>query len=349
MSLKRFLGRGFDAGNRMAGPGARKASRKAYLLPAAIVAILHELLGTKLWHPELCRPRWVCSVNKRPLVSARWAGRSGVGQPDWDHGKVIAAGVAEDHDSNPIKMGISKIKARGSRVISVNPVRSGYNAVADDWFGITPGTDGLLILALVHELFKAGKIDLSYLADYTNAACLINAGDGPEKGLLLREAAGKLVVMDRATKRPMPFDHPDVKPDLRGGLRHGGVTHTTVFRAMAEKFLDPQYSPEAVADRCGISAERIKAFAAELAQIAFEEEVVLDTPWTDFRGRRHEKMVGRPVSFHAMRGISAHANGFQTCRALHVLQILLGSVEVPGNMLNRPTPSRLGRISAALR
>ncbi|NIP72425.1 MAG: molybdopterin-dependent oxidoreductase, partial [Gammaproteobacteria bacterium] len=41
-------------------------------------------------------------------------------------------------------------------------------------------------------------------------------------------------------------------------------------------------------------------------------------------------------SFHAMRGISAHSNGFQTCRALHLLQILLGSVEVPGGFRFKP-------------
>jgi anaerobic selenocysteine-containing dehydrogenase len=47
-------------------------------------------------------------------------------------------------------------------------------------------------------------------------------------------------------------------------------------------------------------------------------------------------MIGRPVSFHAMRGISAHSNGFQTCRALHVLQIILGTVEVPGGFRFKP-------------
>ena len=47
-------------------------------------------------------------------------------------------------------------------------------------------------------------------------------------------------------------------------------------------------------------------------------------------------MIGRPVAFHAMRGISAHSNGFQTCRALHLLQILLGSVEVPGGYRFKP-------------
>jgi anaerobic selenocysteine-containing dehydrogenase len=33
---------------------------------------------------------------------------------------------------------------------------------------------------------------------------------------------------------------------------------------------------------------------------------------------------------HAMRGISAHSNGFHTCRILHVLQILLGAIDCPG-------------------
>jgi anaerobic selenocysteine-containing dehydrogenase len=37
-----------------------------------------------------------------------------------------------------------------------------------------------------------------------------------------------------------------------------------------------------------------------------------------------------------MRGISAHSNGFQTCRALHVLQIFLGTVEVPGGFRFKP-------------
>ena len=42
-------------------------------------------------------------------------------------------GVAEDHDSNPIKMGLSRLKARKAKIIAVNPVRTGYNAIADEW------------------------------------------------------------------------------------------------------------------------------------------------------------------------------------------------------------------------
>ncbi|MBT6525304.1 MAG: molybdopterin-dependent oxidoreductase, partial [Marinovum sp.] len=74
----------------------------------------------------------------------------------------------------------------------------------------------------------------------------------------------------------------------------------------------------------------------EIARVAFDEAIELDQEWTDFRGDTHTKMIGRPVSFHAMRGISAHSNGFQTCRALHVLQIILGTVEVPGGFRFKP-------------
>jgi anaerobic selenocysteine-containing dehydrogenase len=47
-------------------------------------------------------------------------------------------------------------------------------------------------------------------------------------------------------------------------------------------------------------------------------------------------MEGRPVAMHAMRGISAHSNGFHTCRALHVLQLLLGAVDAPGSFRYQP-------------
>ncbi|MFK7878053.1 MAG: molybdopterin oxidoreductase family protein [Paracoccaceae bacterium] len=280
-----------------------------------------------------------CSVNMAAagiytMGGAFWE----FGQPDWDHTKLFMLfGVAEDHDSNPIKMGLGKIKARGAKVYGVNPIRTGYNAVADEWVGITPGTDGLFILSMVHCLMKAGRIDLDYLARFTNAPCLINNDENsPEFGLLLRDGAGKELVIDRNTGKPAPFDQKGVKPDLSGSLRKAGITHSTVMAKMAEKYLSDEYTPENVADRVGIPAKRIRAIAAELARVAFDEAFEIEQEWTDFRGETHASMTGRPVSFHSMRGISAHANGFQTCRALHVLQIILGTVEVPGGFRFKP-------------
>ncbi|MFV1497014.1 molybdopterin oxidoreductase family protein [Phaeobacter sp. JH20_02] len=280
-----------------------------------------------------------CSVNMATagiytMGGAFWE----FGQPDWDHTKLfLLFGVAEDHDSNPIKMGIGKIKARGARVIGVNPIRSGYNAVADDWVGITPGTDGLFILSLVHVLMKAGKIDLDYLGQFTNAPVLVNQDPAsPDYGLFLRDDHGAPLVINRTTGKLAPFDMRGVRPDLGGSFELNGITHVSVFQLMAQRYLSDDYAPEAVADRCGIPAKRIRAIAAELARVAFDEAFELDQEWTDFRGETHKTMKGRPVAMHSMRGVSAHANGFQTCRALHVLQILLGTVEAPGGFRFKP-------------
>ncbi|MCY1125466.1 molybdopterin oxidoreductase family protein [Frigidibacter sp. RF13] len=294
---------------------------------------------TSFWAQNFGTPNYAahggfCSVNMAAagiytMGGAFWE----FGQTDWDRTRLyVLFGVAEDHDSNPIKIGIGKLKAQGGRMIAINPVRTGYNGVADDWYGITPGTDGLLILALIHELLVAGKIDLDYLARYTNAPCLIDETEGEEKGLLIRDELGKPIVIDRATGQPAPYDQPGVRPDL--GACWKGCR--TVFQHLAERYLADEFAPEAVADRCGLSPARIRALAAEIADAAFNHSVALDQPWTDFRGERHDRMVGRPVSFHAMRGLSAHANGFQTARALHILQILLGSVEVPGGFRFKP-------------
>ena len=299
---------------------------------------------TGWWAQQFGTPNYAahggfCSVNMAAagiytMGGAFWE----FGQPDWERTKLLLLfGVAEDHDSNPIKMGLGKLKERGARVIGINPIRTGYNAVADDWIAITPGTDGLLILSLIHCLLTAGKIDLDYLARYTNAPVLVNEDPAsPEHGLFLRDDAGKPLVMDRATGKPMAFDAAGVKPDLAHGLRRAGITHRPVFQLLAERYLDPSYAPQAVAKRCGIPAARIHALAAELARVAFDEAIEIDQPWTDFRGERHEKMLGRPVAMHAMRGISAHSNGFQTARALHLLQILLGTVETPGGFRFKP-------------
>jgi len=299
---------------------------------------------TSWWAQQYGTPNYAahggfCSVNMAAagiytLGGSFWE----FGTPDWERTRLFMIfGVAEDHDSNPIKIGIGKLKTNGGKVIGVNPVRTGYNAVADEWVGITPGTDGLFILAMVHELLRTGHVDLDYLCRWTNAPWLIDRNPGETFGLFVRDGDGKALVWDRATNRAQPFDKPGLKPALKGDFpTPGGGRSTPVFELMAQKYLEPEYSPEAVAGRCGIAAATIRRLAAELADVAFNQAIEIDQPWTDFRGERHESFIGRPVSFHAMRGISAHSNGFQTCRALHILQVLLGSVECPGGFRFKP-------------
>ena len=281
-----------------------------------------------------------CSVNMAAggiytIGGAFWE----FGAPDWDLTELfVLFGVAEDHDSNPIKIGLGKLKTRGKRVVSVNPVQTGYAAISDDWYGVTPGTDGLLILSLIRELMRSGNIDVDYLRRYTNAPWLVIRNPGAaDDGLFLRDDAGVPQIIDNKTGKQAAHNSKGVKAALQGALElDNGAKAVPAFMLMAEAYLDDAYDPETVCDMVGISADRIRQLAADLAEAAFAKEVTINQPWTDWKGERHETMIGRPVSMHAMRGISAHSNGFQTCRALHVLQLILGSVEVPGGFRFKP-------------
>ena len=261
------------------------------------------------------------------------------GEPDWEHTKYFMMfGVAEDHGSNPIKIGLGKLKARGAKFLSVNPIKTGYSAIADEWIGITPGTDGLFVFALIHELLNAGKVDVDYLTRYTNAPWLVIQDSGaPDDGLFARDAHGRALCWDHAAGAAADALTMTGRPALKGTFPlPDGRTGVPVFELLAKRYLDDRFSPDRVSETCGIPAATVRRIAAELAHAAFEREVVIDTPWTDWLGRRHDKMVGRPVSMHAMRGISAHSNGFHTCFAIHLLQALLGSIDTPGGFRYKP-------------
>ncbi len=261
------------------------------------------------------------------------------GEPDWERTEYFMLfGVAEDHGSNPIKKALGRLKNRGVKVVAVNPVRTGYGAIADEWLGIKPGTDGLFIGALIHELMAAGKIDLDYLVRYTNAHYLVIQDPGAaDDGLFARDAEGRALAFDKKTNSLVDAMSIDITPAVVGSFNLPDGRHAVpVLSLIAERFLGADYAPENIEQETGIAAGTIKRVAAELAEAAFEREITLDAPWTDWAGRKHEKMIGRPVSMHAMRGISAHSNGFQTCRTLHLLQILLGSIDCPGGFRYKP-------------
>ncbi|WP_149195833.1 molybdopterin oxidoreductase family protein [Luteimonas suaedae] len=324
------------------------------------------------------------------------------GEPDWAHTRYLMLwGVAEDHDSNPLKLGLGRLKERGAKIVAINPVRSGYGAIADEWIGIRPGTDGLFAFALIHELLRNDHVDLDYLVRYADAHWLVIRDPGAaDDGLFARDGEGRPLCAARVDNPATSEDHsfsraedealspasggegwvrgqaerqkatagvpgqepPSPQPSPpRAGEREqlhwrlveadaidisplvvgeytlaDGRAAVPVFQLVAERYLDPQYSPDAVSERCGIPAATIRRIARELATAAFEHPVRLPVAWTDAWGREHDEMVGRPVAMHAMRGISAHSNGFHTCRALHVLQLLLGAVDTPGSFRFQP-------------
>ncbi len=294
-----------------------------------------------------------CSVNMAAAGLYTFGGSFWeFGEPDWEHTKYfLLFGVAEDHSSNPIKIGLGKLKARGAKIVSINPVRTGYNAIADEWLGVRPGTDGLLVGALIHELLRTQQVDLEYLVRYTNAGWLVRRSPGAaDDGLFARDAAEQVLCWDKRTGTAAPADGLEVAPALSGVFTLADAREAVpVFQLLAERYLADEYAPEAVAEQTGIAAATIRRIAAEVAEVAFRQTITLPIRWTDWAGRTHQSVTGRPVSMHAMRGISAHSNGFQTCRALHLLQILLGTIDVPGGFRYKapyPRPAPPGNSPA---
>ena len=294
---------------------------------------------TGLWAQQFGTLNWAahggfCSVNMA-VAGLLTHGYSfwEFSEPDWDNTEYFMLwGVAEDHASNPIKIGLKKLKERGVKIVAINPVRTGYQAIADEWLPITPGGDGALAMALIHVLLRECQIDEEFLRLWTNLPWLID-----DAGLFVRDKDDNPLVWDSASNAPMSALSPLAEPVLCGEytLEDGQAARTAMTLALSE-YVDDSNSPESLTRHCGIAPITIRRLAKELSRVAFSKPVIINTPWTDWRGRKHKQFIGRPISMHAMRGVSAHSNGFQTCRALHFLQAILGALDCPGAHLAKP-------------
>ena len=63
---------------------------------------------------------------------------------------------------------LDAIRARGGKVIVVDPRRTATAAHADEWLPIRPGTDAALLAAIAHVLFADGRVRLAHLADHVD-------------------------------------------------------------------------------------------------------------------------------------------------------------------------------------
>ncbi len=279
------------------------------------------------------------------------------GGPDLDRAKLfVMIGTAEDHHSNPLKIAISKFKRDGGRFISVNPVRTGYSAIADEWVPIRPGTDGALLLALTHEIINTGLYDRDFLARYTNSGYLINMdpasdqygmpvksgappkGDNPEHG-------HDQLWWDRHSGRAIINHAPDADPALLGDYRlDDGTPVKPAFQLLLERV--KEYTPEWAAEITGIPVATIRRLAHEMGITARDQKIELPIAWTDSWGREHDTVTGNPVAFHAMRGLAAHSNGFHAIRTLAILMSLLGTIDRPGGFRHKaPFPRAIPPVA----
>lgn len=304
---------------------------------------------TSYWTKQFGTPNFAahggfCSVNMATGLIYSIGGTCWeFGGVDYDRTKyMLLFGVAEDHDSNPLKLGISRMRERGAKLVVINPVRSGYGAIADEWVAIRPGTDGFFILTLIQVLLKNGLYDRDFLISHTNASYLINVEEGTEdEGMpfLIPEwdmQETQNTVWDKKTRSIKEAHLENNNPALLGTFTDNhGKKLKPAMQLLIEKVME-EYTPERASQICGVPAEQIERIALEIGMIARDETVTLPIPWTDAWGKEHKTTTGNPVAIHAMRGLAAHSNGFQTVRSLGVLMMLLGIVDRPGGFRFKP-------------
>ena len=289
----------------------------------ALTGMFAKQFGT----PNYAAHGGLCSVNMAAgLIYTMGGSFWEFGGPDLDRAKLfVMFGTAEDHHSNPLKIELSKFKRKGGRFISINPVRTGYSAIADKWIPIKTGTDGALLLALIHELIKQGLYDREFLVQYTNAPELINLdSNSTEHGMFVRfevpveegcfDPQNKLW-WDRELNKPISMHTQGVDPYLLGEFKlEDGTPVKTAFQLLKERV--EEYSPEWAESITGITAETIRMLAYEMGITARDHKIELPIAWTDCWDNDHDTVTGNPIAFHAMRGLAAHSNGFHTIRVL---------------------------------
>jgi anaerobic selenocysteine-containing dehydrogenase len=199
-------------------------------------------------------------------------------------------------------------------------------------------------MALIHEIIKQGLYDREFLIQYTNAAQLVNQDQSDDEfGLFIHldseEDEGVIHPQDQMwwdskTNKLIKTHTEGAEPFLLGEFTApNGMSVKPAFQLLADRVKD--YTPEWAADITGIAIKDIKRLAYEMGITARDEKIELPIAWTDAWGKDHEAVTGNPVSFHAMRGLAAHSNGFQTIRALSILMSILGTIDRPGGFRHK--------------
>ncbi|HEY4637336.1 MAG TPA: molybdopterin-dependent oxidoreductase, partial [Burkholderiales bacterium] len=186
--------------------------------------------------------------------------------------------------------------------------------------------------------------DREFVARYTNGGQLVIVDPAsPRHGLLATDEDADAVNpqypqnqlwWDRHANRPVLSHTPQADPYLFGDFTlPDGTRVRPAFQLLAERV--GEHSAEWAAGITGIPAATIRRLAHEMGVTARDEKIELPIAWTDCWGNEHQTVTGNPVAFHAMRGLAAHSNGFQTVRALAILMSLLGTIDRPGGFRHK--------------
>ena len=208
-------------------------------------------------------------------------------------------------------------RARGAKLIAVDPRRVGLANKADRWLRVRPGSDGALALGLANVTIREELFDRDFMARWSNGPFLVH----PETGRFATEAdlrpdgdPATMLAWCLQGAHLVPYDPargvfraPCSEPALFGAFElqtaTGPLTCRPAFQHYAE--LAAAYDPARVESVTGVPAAQVVETARLIG--------------------RH-----RPLAYYAWSGVGQHSNATQTDRAIALLAALTGSYDVPG-------------------
>jgi anaerobic selenocysteine-containing dehydrogenase len=115
--------------------------------------------------------RTICSAAGKAGWQSVYGPRLAPALEDVVHARLILLWGTNTLTSNPhLWPFIVEARAKGARLITIDPIRTRTARASDEHLPIFPGSDAALALSMMHVLFRDGLVDEEFLADRTVGA-----------------------------------------------------------------------------------------------------------------------------------------------------------------------------------
>lgn len=211
-------------------------------------------------------------------------------------------------------------RARGMKMVVVDPMCNFAAAKATEWVPIRVGTDAALALGMCNVMVnELGIYDVPYLRAKTNGPYLI----GPDKLYVRDPQSREPMVWDLGEGRARPYSAVESeRMALEGSFEVDGVPCQPAFQLLKSHL--GKFTPEWAEPITTISAQAIRRLASEFAHEArVGSTIVIDGVTLPYR----------PAAAIAFRGSQGHMNSVYNFLAVDLLNHLVGSADMAGGCL----------------
>jgi anaerobic selenocysteine-containing dehydrogenase len=124
--------------------------------------------------------RTICAAPTGAAATAMYGKMAGVAYPDYEAAKLIVVwGCNPSASGIHIVSHIKRAQKNGARLVVIDPRRTPLARQADLHLAVRPGTDVVVALAIVNDLFARGRADESFLAAHADGVDALRRAAAP--------------------------------------------------------------------------------------------------------------------------------------------------------------------------